>query len=204
MKHKSVIEFPEILDAAGRKVLLHSCCAPCSSAILEFFLHNDITPTVFYSNSNIYPQAEYEHRRDEIRNYLAKLGVPFVEDSYNHAEWLDYIKGLEDQPERGTRCVKCFKFRLCRAACYAKEHGFSIIATTLASSRWKSLDQISEAGLWAVHTVSPNKELLFWTQNWRKGGLQERRNALLKENSFYNQLYCGCEFSRCTADKNKI
>lgn len=204
MKHKSVIELPEIIDAAGRKVLLHSCCAPCSSAILEFLLQNDIKPTVFYSNSNIFPLAEYEHRRDEIRNYLIKLGIPFVEDSYDHAQWLDHVKGLENQPERGSRCLECFKFRLHRVACYAQEHDFSIIATTLASSRWKSLDQIIEAGTWAVHAVSANTNLVFWAQNWRKGGLQDRRNALLKENGFYNQQYCGCEFSRGVMEKDKV
>ena len=193
MKRKSAIELPDFINAAGRRVLLHSCCAPCSAAILEFLLQHGVQPTVFYSNSNIYPLAEYEHRRNEIRNYLSSLSVPFVEDNYSHDEWLDHVKGLENQPERGTRCLSCFAFRLSRAARYAKENGFSVIATTLASSRWKSITQIAEAGRMAEASV--NNVVVFWDQNWRKGGLQDRRNALLQENGFYNQQYCGCEFS---------
>lgn len=201
MKHKSAIELPEIINAAGRRVLLHSCCAPCSSAILEFMMQHDINPTVFYSNSNIFPQSEYEHRLGEIRHYLQRLNIPLVEDAYNHSEWLGYIKGKENEPERGARCLMCFKFRMARAAQYAKDHGFSLIATTLASSRWKSLSQIAEAGNWATKLVSADEAIVFWDQNWRKGGLQDRRNALLKENGFYNQQYCGCEFSMRVVEK---
>ena len=95
--------------------------------------------------------------------------------------------GLEDEPERGGRCLKCFTLRLTETARYASEHGFSVFTTTLASSRWKSLDQINEAGKRAA-ALYPGT--IFWEQNWRKGGLQDRRNQL------YNQLYCGCEFSR--------
>ena len=177
------------------------------------------------------------------------------------------MKGLENEPERGGRCLKCFKLRLLRTAEYARDHGFKVITTTLASSRWKSLDQINEAGLWACHVicpsgktrenpddnvenrvppddsllrrisaaplasarcseniaaatapdndevnvgmpqgavgfsrlgvenVPPDDKVIWWNQNWRKGGLQERRNQILKEYDFYNQLYCGCEFS---------
>ncbi len=199
MKHKSAVELPDIVNAAGRRVLLHSCCAPCSAAILEFFLQNGIQPTVFYSNSNIYPLAEYEHRRNEIKNYLQQLSVPFVEDTYCHEEWLAHVKGLENQPERGSRCLRCFQFRLERTAKYAKEKGFALIATTLASSRWKSIAQIAEAGHLAETSVGDG--VVFWDRNWRKGGLQDRRNALLKENGFYNQQYCGCEFSMRSANE---
>ena len=102
------------------------------------------------------------------------------------------MKGLENEPERGGRCLKCFKYRLLRAARYAHEHDIKVLTTTLASSRWKSLEQIEEAGLWAV---SQFPGLIFWAQNWRKGGLSERRIEIIKEFNFYNQKYCGCEFS---------
>ena len=102
------------------------------------------------------------------------------------------MTGLEDEPERGGRCLKCFKLRLLRTAEYARQRGINVIATTLASSRWKSLDQINEAGTWACEqAVTP----VFWDKNWKKGGLQERRLQILKEFDFYNQQYCGCEFS---------
>ena len=119
------------------------------------------------------------------------------------------MRGLENEPERGGRCLKCFKLRLLRTARYARERGIKVITTTLASSRWKSLDQINEAGQWAcdqlgavdgsrlgVEMVPPDDgKVIWWNQNWRKGGLQERRNQILKEYDFYNQRYCGCEFS---------
>ena len=90
--------------------------------------------------------------------------------------------------------------RLTETARYASEHGFSVFTTTLASSRWKSLEQINEAGRRAA-ALYP--DTLFWEQNWRKGGLQERRNQLLKEYDFYNQQYCGCEFSMQRLEKNE-
>lgn len=193
MTQRSAIELPDIVNATGRSVLLHSCCAPCSAAVLESFLQSGIRPTVFYSNPNIYPVAEYEHRRNEIRDYLRRLSVPFVEDTCCHEEWLCHVRGMENQPERGLRCLRCFEFRLRRTAIYAKENGFAVMATTLASSRWKSIAQIAEAGHMAEACV--DNGVVFLDRNWRKGGLQDRRNALLKENGFYNQQYCGCEFS---------
>jgi hypothetical protein len=96
---------------------------------------------------------------------------------------------LAEAPERGARCLNCFKFRLLRAAQYAAANGFNTLTTTLASSRWKSLEQVDEAGRWACGDV------IWWNQNWRKGGLQPRRSEIIKEQCFYNQNYCGCEFS---------
>ena len=99
-----------------------------------------------------------------------------------------------------NRHLKCFTLRLTETARYASEHGFSVFTTTLASSRWKSLEQINEAGRRAA-ALYPGT--LFWEQNWRKGGLQDRRNQLLKEYDFYNQQYCGCEFSMQRLEKNE-
>ena len=183
----------------AKEVLLHSCCAPCSSAIIEWMLNNDVRPTIFYCNPNIYPKEEYETRKQEITGYVGRLGLEIIDDDYNHEAWLEYVKGLEGEPERGSRCLECFKYRLLRSAQKCKDLGLQEFTTTLASSRWKSLEQITEAGMWAAGQV---EGVSFDARNWRKGGLQERRNQLLKENGFYNQQYCGCEFSMCrTADK---
>ncbi|MBQ0073870.1 MAG: epoxyqueuosine reductase QueH [Prevotella sp.] len=173
-------------------ILLHCCCAPCSSAILEWMLNNNVTPIIYYSNPNIYPEEEYLIRKNEITKYAEKLGLTIIDDDYDHDNWLQYIKGMEEEPERGARCLQCFKLRLLRTAKKCKELGIKEFTTTLASSRWKSLSQINEAGQWAAQQVG---DVTFNERNWRKGGLQERRNQLLKENGFYNQLYCGCEFS---------
>lgn len=175
-----------------RSVLLHACCAPCLAAIVECMLRNGIRPTVFFSNSNIFPLEEYEIRKQELMRFLSAQGVPYVEDEYNHTEWLAAVKGLEHEPERGNRCSACFLFRLERAARYAQAHGFRWLTTTLASSRWKNIAQIDRAGHIAV-AATPG--VGWWEQNWRKGGLQMRRGELLRLNAFYNQQYCGCEFS---------
>ena len=183
---------PDGSKADGHAVLLHACCAPCSAAIVECMLRNGMKPTVFFSNSNIYPLQEYEIRKHEIIRFLDAQGVPYVEDEYDHEEWRKAVTGLEKEPERGSRCSVCFQFRLHRAAKYAQAHGFHLLTTTLASSRWKSIHQIDMAGHVAVADC-PGVE--WWEQNWRKGGLQLRRGELLRLNNFYNQLYCGCEFS---------
>lgn len=184
-----------------KKVLLHTCCAPCSSAIIEHLLSFGIEPVIYYCNPNIYPFEEYQIRKNECTRYAESLGLTIIDADYDHDAWLKGIKGMEDEPERGGRCLKCFRMRLLDTAEYASRNGYRVITTTLASSRWKSLDQINEAGTWACEMVSKNtdhgcNEVVWWDKNWRKGGLQERRNQIIKEYGFYNQLWCGCEFSR--------
>ena len=215
MKRKTEIQAP----MGENTVLLHTCCAPCSSAIIEALLQNGITPIIYYCNPNIYPQEEYEIRKNECTRYAQSLGLEIIDADYDHDNWLDTVRGLESEPERGGRCLKCFKLRLLRTAEYARSRGIRVITTTLASSRWKSLDQINEAGQWAcnavrqgttippenevktsppeneVKTIPPENEVIWWGHNWKKGGLQERRLQIIKEYEFYNQLYCGCEFS---------
>lgn len=175
-----------------KDILLHTCCAPCASAIIECMIANGLRPLIFYYNPNIYPLEEYEIRKAECTRYARSLGLTIVDGDYDHAEWLNEMRGMEDEPERGKRCLKCFKLRLCVSARYARENGYKVFTTTLAASRWKSMEQIKEAGRYAV---SCNPDTIFWEQNWRKEGLSERRRQLLKEYQFYNQQYCGCEFS---------
>ena len=196
-KRKEIIQAP----MGETKVLLHTCCAPCSSAIIEAMMQNGITPVIFYCNPNIYPREEYEIRKNECTRYAQSLGLEIIDDDYDHEAWLEAVKGMENEPERGGRCLKCFKIRLLRTAEYAAKRGIRVITTTLASSRWKSLDQINEAGRWACCQINGRfsaaplaSEVIWWDQNWRKGGLQERRLQIIKEYDFYNQQYCGCEF----------
>ena len=199
MKKKTEIQAP----MGETTVLLHTCCAPCSSAIIEALLQNGITPVIYYCNPNIYPREEYEIRKNECTRYAQSLGLEIVDDDYDHESWLQEMAGLENEPERGGRCLKCFKMRLLRTARYAGLRGIKVITTTLASSRWKSLDQINEAGQWACDAVRqrveneipPENEVIWWDRNWRKGGLQERRLEIIRQYDFYNQQYCGCEFS---------
>lgn len=205
------------------KLLLHTCCAPCSGAIIEALLNEGVKPTIFYFNPNIFPLEEYLKRKDECSRYAAECGLEMVDEDYLHEIWLEEVAGLEDEPERGQRCTRCFRHRLLTAAQYALSHDYDTLATTLASSRWKNIDQINAAGEWAVAQVldqqrrlvemeerlaltrtmqegaapqvTEQKELQWWPRNWRKGGLQQRRSEIIKEKCFYNQTYCGCEFS---------
>ena len=197
---KSQIEFP----SENKKVLLHTCCAPCSSAIIEYLLANGIEPVIYYCNPNIHPYEEYLIRKDECTRYAEALGLEIVDADYDHQQWLEAVRGLENEPERGGRCMECFRFRLLMTARYASERGIDVITTTLASSRWKSLEQIDAAGQWACKKASSENAgavpVIWWGRNWRKGGLQERRNQIIKEYGFYNQLWCGCEFSRKIVD----
>ena len=182
-----------IVPEGCREVLLHACCAPCSSAIVEWMLAHDVHPTIFYYNPNIFPLEEYEIRKNESKRHAESLGIRWIDGDYDHDHWLEGVCGLEGEPERGRRCEQCFTLRLKAAAQEAKRLGIQYFATTLASSRWKSLEQIERAGRQAELAVEGTT---FWAQNWRKGGLQERRNQLLREYDFYNQQYCGCEFSQ--------
>lgn len=195
--------------------MLHSCCAPCSGAVLECLVANGIEPVVFFSNSNILPREEYDLRLSELSRYCDSLHVRLVADEYDHEAWLDAVlernEGADTRrqaelaaaPERAGRCLNCFKFRLKRAAGFAAHNGIPVLATTLASSRWKSLEQVGEAGAWACETTieagppagTGPAEVVFWDMNWRKGGLQERRSQIICEQGFYNQNWCGCEFS---------
>jgi predicted adenine nucleotide alpha hydrolase (AANH) superfamily ATPase len=187
-KKRSGIQVPEGLH----EVLLHACCAPCSSAIVEWLLAHDIRPTIFYYNPNIFPREEYDIRKNESQRHAESLGLRWIDGDYDHSQWRCAVSGLEDEPERGNRCEQCFRLRLMTTALQAHRLGIRFFATTLASSRWKRLEQIERAGL-AAQAMVPGTT--FWAQNWRKDGLQERRNQLLKEYNFYNQQYCGCEFS---------
>ncbi len=185
-------------DGRPARVLLHCCCAPCSSAVLEWLVSAGVRPCVFFSNSNIVPKEEYDHRRAVLEEYAASFGLETVDDAYDHPAWLDSVCAEAGRPrelalmrERGPRCLACFRFRLSRAAAYARAEGYDLLTTTLASSRWKDIRQVDEAGRSVCGTEGP----VWWGQNWRKGGLQERRNCIIRESGMYNQPYCGCEFS---------
>lgn len=189
MKHKAS---PIVVPEGTERLLLHACCAPCSSAIVEWMLANGLMPTIYYFNPNIYPIEEYIIRKEESKRHADSLGVEWIDGDYDHEQWVSCIQGMESEPERGRRCEFCFRMRLIAAAQMTRQLGMKIFTTTLASSRWKSIEQITKAGIEAQKLVPGT---LFWAQNWRKGGLYERRNQLLHEFAFYNQQYCGCEFS---------
>lgn len=180
------------LPEGKKKLLMHTCCAPCVGDIMERLTASGIDYTLFFYNPNIHPREEYELRKDENMRFAEKLGVPFVDGDYNSDDWFAWAKKWALEPERGIRCTGCFDMRFEVSAAYAVEHGFDIVTSSLGISRWKNFDQINDSGLRAAARY-PGLE--YWTYNWRKGGGSARMIDVSKREQFYMQEYCGCVYS---------
>jgi predicted adenine nucleotide alpha hydrolase (AANH) superfamily ATPase len=174
------------------KVLLHSCCAPCSGELMEAMLASGIDLTIFFYNPNIHPKKEYEIRKNENIRFAEKYNIPFVDADYDMDNWFARAKGMEKEPERGIRCTMCFDMRFERTALYAHEHDFVVITSSLGISRWKNMQQINECG---VRAAAKYPGLLYWDYNWRKDGGSARMIEISKREQFYQQEYCGCAYS---------
>lgn len=181
-----------VLPNGATKLLLHSCCAPCSGEVMEALLASDIDFAIFFYNPNIHPIQEYEIRKQENIAFAEKHGITFIDADYDKDNWFERIKGLEWEPERGKRCTACFDMRFERTALYAYEHGFSVMSSSLGISRWKDMNQINTAG---VKAASRYPTVEYWTYNWRKNGGAARMYEIAKREHFYKQEYCGCVYS---------
>ncbi len=181
-----------------KKVLLHSCCAPCSGEVMEAMASSGIDYTIFFYNPNIHPRDEYELRKIENIRFAKKTGIAFVDADYDTDNWFDRVKGLEWEPERGARCTACFDMRFERTALFAHEHGFPVITSCLGISRWKNMEQINGSG---VRAAARYPGMSYWTFNWRKRGGAARMIEISKREEFYQQEYCGCIYS--LRDTNK-
>lgn len=171
------------------KILLLSCCAPCSCAVIQKMAEAKENFAVAFYNPNIRPESEYRKRCDENKKVCDLYQVPFIELEYDNQYWCRQTEGLENEPERGKRCSVCFHLRLKRVMEYARENGFDAVASVLGVSRYKNLDQVNEAAYRASgETGVPYVEI-----EGRKNGMQELRNRLIKELNLYNQDYCGCK-----------
>lgn len=187
------IERPVLTPPEGhRRVLLHSCCAPCSGEVMEAMLASGIDYTIFFYNPNIHPEREYLLRKDENVRFAEQHGVPFVDADYDKDNWFARARGMEWEPERGIRCTMCFDMRFERTALYAHENGFPVITSSLGISRWKNMEQINDCGRRAA---DPYEGLSYWEFNWRKGGGSARMIEISKRERFYQQEYCGCVYS---------
>ncbi|HYF97380.1 MAG TPA: epoxyqueuosine reductase QueH [Coxiellaceae bacterium] len=175
-----------------QKLLLHSCCAPCSGEVMEAIIYSKIDFAIFFYNPNIHPLKEYELRKEENIRFAEKHGIPFIDADYDKDNWFARAKGMENEPERGIRCTMCFDMRFERTALYAYEHGFDIISSSLGISRWKNFEQINDCG---HRAAARYPELSYWDFNWRKGGGSQRMLEISKEEHFYQQEYCGCLYS---------
>ena len=182
-----------------RKLLVLSCCAPCSCAVIKKLVDDGVDVTVLFYNPNIHPQEEYIKRREEQKRVCELFGAHFVELAYEPEKWEQAVRGLECEPERGKRCSQCFYMRLKKAQEYAKEHHFEALTSVLGVSRYKDLNQVNQAAWKAWQTVGKP----YWAKNWRKDGLEELRRALIKEFNMYQQTYCGCKYSLAAVQKRQ-
>jgi len=174
------------------KLLLHSCCAPCSGEVMQRLLDAGIAYTIYFYNPNIHPLKEYEIRKNENIRFAEKNNVPFVDGDYDKDEWFKRAKGMEFEPERGIRCTMCFDMRFERTALYGHEHGFTVFTSSLGISRWKNMEQINDSG---TRAASHYANMTYWTFNWRKEGGSQRMIEISKQEHFYQQEYCGCVYS---------
>lgn len=171
------------------KLVLVSCCAPCSAGAIQQLANGEIPGiddfVVMFFNPNIFPETEYQKRLNEQVKYCEKLGVKYVIGDYDHNKWRAHITGLENEPERGARCSKCFAYRFCYARNYAKEHGFNAIASVLGVSRHKDQNQVDAAANESCDDIK------YIAIQWD----EKLRQQINRESDFYRQNYCGCEFS---------
>lgn len=178
-----------------KKMLLHTCCAPCSTAVIER-LSADYNITVLYYNPNIYPTEEYNKRKSEQIRYIQilqqkGLDINYLDCDYNQNEFFDAVKGLETQPEGGNRCEVCFRLRLNYTAKLAKEKGFDVFATSLSVSPHKNAELLNKIG----QELSKKYDIEYLVSDFKKKDGYKRSIILSKENNIYRQNYCGCKFS---------
>jgi hypothetical protein len=181
----------------GTTLLLHSCCAPCSSACLEL-LHNYFDVTVFYYNPNIEDEEEYAKRKAEQIRLLKTTGWGYVLDCDHESEKFAALSaGLEDCPERGERCFRCYELRLRKTAQTAKENGFDYFTTTLSVSPYKVSREINRIG----YALEQELNVKFLPSDFKKRGGYLRSVELSKEFGLYRQDFCGCRFSKQAREK---
>ncbi|MBE6680493.1 MAG: epoxyqueuosine reductase QueH [Ruminococcaceae bacterium] len=192
----------EELEKSGTKpkLLLHACCAPCSSYTLEYLAsHFDIT--LFFYNPNISPESEYNFRADELKRFISLhpscAGVKLIVPKYDSKPFFEIARGLENEPERGARCLKCYRLRLIEAAKAAKEDGFDYFCTTLSISPHKNAEALNKIG----NEVAEEFGVKYLYSDFKKKGGYARSIALSKEYNLYRQDYCGCIFSKIEAEK---
>lgn len=183
--------------AAGETptLLLHSCCAPCSSYTIEY-LSQYFRITVLYYNPNISPESEYDHRIEEQQRFISELKtvtpVSFVAGEYDPQTFYNAVRGLENEPEGGARCMVCYRMRLERAAQMAAELGLDYFTTTLTISPLKRADKINEIG----EEIAAQTGVKFLPSDFKKRGGYLRSIELSREYGLYRQNYCGCVFSK--------
>lgn len=192
---------PAEIPAGASRVLLHSCCAPCSGSVIEDIHCSGLDLTVYFYNPNIHPREEYLIRKEENMRFAAKLGIPFIDADYDPDRWYRNTEGREMDPERGERCSICFDMRFAKTAEYASNHGFPVITSCLGISRWKDFEQVTRTGIQAA-SLFPG--VTYWAYNWRMDNGSQRMIQIAKAENFYQQQYCGCAYSLRDTNRHRM
>jgi len=197
MKHNYQLDLDEIinnLDGRRPRLLLQSCCGPCSSYVLEY-LTQYFDVTLLWYNPNIYPEEEFDKRFDYQQKVIEKMNlsqsVPVIPVTYDHQEFLNRTEGLEAEPEGGRRCTECFELRLSKTAQTAKEQGFEWFCTTLTVSPHKDAERLNRIGA----ELAEQYGIKFLPSDFKKRNGYKRSIELSREMDIYRQEYCGCEFA---------
>ena len=180
------------------KLLLHICCAPCSTYVVET-LKADYDLTGYFYNPNIHPEDEYRRREKEMKRYAGEIGLDLIFAEYDDARWFGMTSGMEEIPEGGERCFLCYRIRSQKAAEYAKEHGYQFLAATLSISPHKNAEKINEIG----SKVAAQYGLQWHSADFKKRGGFDRSIRMSKEAGLYRQSYCGCIFSQRQASQRQ-
>ena len=198
-------ELQKIIASAGESkpsVLLHSCCGPCSSSVLEY-LTQYFSITVLWFNPNLYPEDEYNKRLSAQREIIEKMGlsdkVNILVEPWDHNKYLSAVKGLESEPEGGKRCAACFALRLNECARIAKERNFDYFCSTLTVSRHKNAVLINTI----AEDISKEVGAIWLPSDFKKNNGENRSVELSEYYKIYRQLYCGCEFPLAVRNKGK-
>ena len=174
-----------------KRLLLHTCCAPCSPHVVDL-LSREFEVSAFFYNPNIYPLKEYELRLNEIQVFFRALSVELIEGEYNSDQWFDRVRGMEQDKEGGKRCEVCFYMRLEKTALVAHEKGFDCFTTTLSVSPHKNAQIINQIG----REVQNTGDVVFYEADFKKHDGFKKSCELSKKHGFYRQNYCGCLFSK--------
>lgn len=202
MNYDKLMEEQMTSTKEGSTLLLHACCAPCSSACLER-LSNFFKITIIYYNPNITEEKEYLKRLEELKNFIQKIKVKYpiniIDTRYDPKEFFEISKGLEKEKERGKRCYKCYELRLEETAKVAKENNFDFFATTLTLSPYKKTDWLNEIG----ENLSNKYQTSYLYSDFKKKNGYKRSIELSKEYNLYRQDYCGCIYSKLEREEEK-
>lgn len=186
------------MKSANPKILLHTCCAPCSTSVIER-LRPDFHLSTYFYNPNIHPREEYELRARQMKEYARKLAVEFIEPEYDPEHWLVLTRGLETEPEGGERCWVCYRLRLESTAEYAARKGYDYFATTLSVSPHKNAQKINQIG----REASQKYRIKYLEADFKKGEGFKRSIELSKNQGLVRQDYCGCTYSKREREKRK-